>query len=107
VKRDMSLIQEALVDNGRLPDDPTDAGVAAALAALGRVELTLSFDAEDPVNIEAAPGELDARIDAAIVPFRGHAFVENVARQIKTECRERVLQQIVGRAAASSRHTLN
>ncbi|MEM5386793.1 hypothetical protein VSR68_24820 [Paraburkholderia phymatum] len=89
------------------PDDPADAEAAAALAALEQVTLTLSFDPDDRASIEAALGELDARIDAAIAPFRGHPFVEAVARQIKDECRYRVLEQIVTGAAAGSGRTLH
>jgi hypothetical protein len=78
------------VDEGQQPDDPPDDGVAAALAALEQVELTLSFDP-----------------DAAIASFRGHALVEQVARQVKGECRAHVLQQVARHAAAGVRHTLH
>ncbi|MEM5439958.1 hypothetical protein [Paraburkholderia diazotrophica] len=90
------------MDHRRRPDEQTDAEAASALAALKQVTLTLSFDPGDPDSIEAALRELDARIDAAVAPFRGHPFVEAVANQIKDECRERVLQQIATGAAAGS-----
>ncbi|MEM5387945.1 hypothetical protein VSR68_30800 [Paraburkholderia phymatum] len=95
------------MDNRRRPDEPADAEVAAVLAALEQVTLTLSFDPDDPASIEAALGEMDARIDAAIAPFHGHPFVEAVARQIKDECRYRVLEQIATGAAAGSSRTLH
>jgi hypothetical protein len=85
------------------PDDVA----ADALDALRQVTISLSFDSDDPASIEAAIREFDACIDAVVVPFRGNAFIEEVARQIKSECRDSLLQHITARGADDRGRTLH
>lgn len=87
---------------GKLDDLAAD-----ALDALGQVTITLSFDRDNPASIETAICEFNARIDAAVTPFRGIAFIEEVARQIKSECRDRLLQRIAQRDADDPGRTLH
>ncbi|WP_144156141.1 hypothetical protein [Paraburkholderia sp. BCC1885] len=77
------------------PDDRA----ADALDALRQLTITLSFDRDNPASIEAAIRELDTRIDATVTPFRGNAFIEEAARQIKRECRDHLLLHIAKRDA--------
>ncbi|WP_144157961.1 hypothetical protein [Paraburkholderia sp. BCC1885] len=84
-----------------------DARAADALDALWQVTITLSFDRDNPASIEAAICKFNAQIDAAITPFRGIAFIEEVARQIKIECRDSLLQRIALRDADDPGRTLH
>ncbi|SDH31780.1 hypothetical protein [Paraburkholderia phenazinium] len=85
-----------------MTDDPTGQGsygepddlAADALDALRQVTIALSFDRDNPASIEAAIREFNSRIDAVVTPFRGNAFIEEVAWQIKSECRDSLLQHI-------------
>lgn len=85
--------------NGTLADD--------ALDALGQLKIALDFDRDNPASIEAAIREFDAKIDAVVAPFRGNALIEEVARQIKSECRESLLQYIAGRGTDDPSRTLH
>jgi hypothetical protein len=80
---------------------------AEALNALRQVTITLSFDRDNPASIEAAISDFDAQIDAVVAPFRGNAFIEEVARQIKSECRDSLLQRIAEREADDPGRTLH
>jgi hypothetical protein len=76
------------------PTEPDSSGEADELDALRQATIRLSFDRDSPSSIEAAIREFDARIDLLVAPFSGNAFIEEVARQIKSECRDSLLQHI-------------
>jgi hypothetical protein len=85
------------------PDDLA----ADALDALRQVTIALSFDCDNPASVEAAIREFDVRIDVVVAPFRGNAFIEEVARQIKSECRDSLLRHIAKRDADDPGRTLH
>jgi hypothetical protein len=101
--------RNVMTDEPTGPDSSGEPGevAAQALVALRQLTIRLSFDRDDPASVEAAIREFDARIDAVVAPFRGHAFIEEVARQIKSECRDSLLPHIAGREADNPGRTLH
>jgi hypothetical protein len=106
---DLYKEEAAMTDYPTGPDGIGESEDAAteALDALRQVTITLSFDRDDPVSIEAAIRDFDAQIDAVVAPFRGNAFIEEVARQIKSECRDSLLQRIAELDADDPGRTLH
>lgn len=72
------------------PTEPDSSGNSNEIDALQKVTIKLSFDRNSPSSIEAAVREFDARIDVLVAPFSGNAFIEEIARQIKSETRDSI-----------------
>ncbi|GAB5100538.1 hypothetical protein [Caballeronia sp. HLA56] len=67
--------------------------VVAALEALEALVITVDFDCEDPDSVEVAIQKVEAEIDAAVGPVRGHPLIESAVSALKAECREGLYRQ--------------